>query len=126
VRTSDDPITLALAELLDSLGWRSHNDAQWDHLHAAKERIAALLAPKDGGPAIPIGSGDARDGTGMSLRDYLAAKAMQGIVSSIDSEENYERLRGHAKAQGLTLSQWIARDSYKQADAMLAVRGGGS
>ncbi len=29
-----------------------------------------------GGPAFPIGSGDMRDPTGMTLRDYFAAKAM--------------------------------------------------
>jgi hypothetical protein len=62
----------------------------------------------------------------MSLRDYFAAKAMQGIVGSIDSEESYDRLRGHARYVGLSLSQWIARDAYKQADAMLKAREAGS
>jgi hypothetical protein len=59
---------------------------------------------------------------GMSLRDYFAAKAMQGIVASIDSEENYQRLRGIAFDEGLSVSEWIARDAYKQADAMLKAR----
>lgn len=63
------------------------------------------------------------DSTGMSLRDYFAAKVMQGIVCSIDSEENYVRLAEHAQSSGLgTVSAWIARESYKQADAMLAAR----
>ncbi len=90
------------------------------------------MSAPNGVPAFPAplcASGFASDEPGergMSLRDYFAAKAMQGIVGSIDSEECYERLRGHAKASGLTVSQWIARDAYKQADAMLAERGGGA
>lgn len=56
------------------------------------------------------------------LRDEFAMAAMNGIVGSIDSEENYIRLRNHALAKGISLSQWIANDSYKQADAMLAAR----
>lgn len=59
---------------------------------------------------------------GMSLRDYFAAKAMQGMVASIDSQENLDRLRSWSKSQGMSLSEFIARDSYKQADAMIAVR----
>lgn len=57
-----------------------------------------------------------------TLRDSFAEKAMLGIVSSIDGEENYERLHGYAAALGLTLSEWIAREAYKQADAMLRTR----
>lgn len=59
---------------------------------------------------------------GMELRDYFAARAMAGIVSSIDSEENYRRLRTHANEEGMSVSQWIARDAYKQADAMMKER----
>jgi hypothetical protein len=101
---------------------------------------------EDGGPAFPVGdmqtahrvgmaatngtgrpeseyiAAAARATAGMTLRDYFAAKTMQGIVSSIDSEANYHRLHGHAHAQGLKVSEWIARDAYKQADAMLAAR----
>lgn len=55
----------------------------------------------------------------MTKREAFAMAAMQGIVSSIDSEENYQRLRGHAQAKGLTLSQWIARDAVKQAGALI-------
>lgn len=74
---------------------------------------------KTGGPAFPRQPGG---DTGMTIRDYFAAKAMQGIVSSIDGEANYQRLRGHAAGAGLSVSEWIARDSYKQADAMLKAR----
>ena len=81
---------------------------------------------RNSGPAFPchpdiIPRRD-RDFAGMTLRDYFAAKAMQGIVSSIDGEANYQRLRGHAAGAGLSVSEWIARDAYKQADAMLKAR----
>lgn len=77
-----------------------------------------------GGPAFPTTTehGFNCGEPGMTLRDYFAAKAMQGIVSSIDGEANYQRLRGHATDAGLSVSEWIARDAYKQADAMLKAR----
>lgn len=61
--------------------------------------------------------------SGMSLRDHFAGLAMQGIVSSIHSEEDYQRIWKLAQYGGLKVSEWIARDSYKQADAMLRARG---
>ncbi|OMT68750.1 hypothetical protein AQ764_14325 [Burkholderia pseudomallei] len=74
---------------------------------------------KDGGPAFPIADPfalDPRDkiemerlASGMSLRDYFAAKAMQGICA-------------HPNAWGLTVPQ-IAERAYLLADAMLRARG---
>ena len=87
---------------------------------------------KDGGPAFPVSTAEASEGhqdghntwqfPGMTLRDHFAGLAMQGIVGSIDSEDSYRRMRGHASAAGLSVSEWIARDAYKQADAMLKAR----
>lgn len=89
----------------------------------------------DGGPAFPVActhatatrycprcsGGVTKDG--LSVRDYFAAKAMQGMVGSIDSEANYQRLKSIAVRSGYkTVSEWIARDAYKQADAMLKAR----
>lgn len=47
---------------------------------------------------------------GMSLRDYFAAKAMDGLLAGL-------------LADGMDI-QWdsIAKDSYRQADAMLKAR----
>ncbi len=61
------------------------------------------------GPAFPIiiGAGRVRKDDGMSLRDYLAAKAMQGFAA----DPNY----------AATLEE-MAEWSYKWADAMLAER----
>ena len=75
-----------------------------------------------GGPAFPTNYRHRANDPGMTLRDYFAAKAMQGVVSSIATEDDYRRLSGHASASGLTVSEWIARDAFKQADAMLKAR----
>lgn len=48
---------------------------------------------------------------GMNLRDYFAAKAMQGILAS-----------GHACPDNAQHFANIAEDAYTQADAMLAER----
>lgn len=45
--------------------------------------------------------------TGMTLRDYFAAKAMHGIISGIDPQMNFEE---------------IAIRAYEYADAMIEVR----
>lgn len=87
---------------------------------------------KDGGPAFPVAGYDhqtfqpdnvaesVRLMSGMSMRQHYAGLAMQAMVSSISDEEGYLRLRDHALMDSMTVSQWIARDSFKQADAMLA------
>ena len=71
----------------------------------------------DGGPAFPRPAGDyngSRHGnssqTGMSLRDYFAAKALQGLLAFPGME--------YADAP----PEVAARDAYAMADAMLAAR----
>jgi hypothetical protein len=58
-----------------------------------------------GGPAFPTPTHNLKN-DGMTLRDYFAAKAMQGFV-----------------ANGNTNVQEIAQASYIVADAMLKARG---
>jgi hypothetical protein len=63
-----------------------------------------------GGPAFPqyvISNGGAFVDGGMTLRDYFAAKAMQGLLAG-------------TKTGSATV---LATDSYKMADAMLRARG---
>ena len=75
---------------------------------------------KDGGAAFPV-VGMAQLGTqeihaifqsGMTLRDYFAAKAMQGILA------------GPASREGVPIKEWMDAPvhAYKLADAMLAAR----
>ena len=66
-----------------------------------------------GGPAFPIERqtiAEQYGSVGMSLRDYFAAKAMQGMMVEV------EQPRCH----------YIAEVSYKMADAMLEARDGTS
>lgn len=59
-----------------------------------------------GGPAFPSPTDGMLDNEGMTLRDYFAAKAMQGFIAA-------GRFQGHASC---------AADSYAMADAMLKAR----
>jgi hypothetical protein len=66
-----------------------------------------------GGPAFPTAE-IFHDGVvytgGMTLRDYFAAKAMQGLTTTLDQTDEEP------------LWTVIATDSYKLADAMLKAR----
>lgn len=63
----------------------------------------------DGGPAFPAMHFDLTDNEhGMSLRDYFAAKAMQGVAA-----------RGWPKSMSM---DEVARDCWLMADAMLKAR----
>ena len=66
----------------------------------------------NGGPAFPRTGADGHTSpqSGMSLRDYFAAYAMNGICSS----RSHSDLNGHAIAS--------ARVAYNIADAMLKAR----
>ena len=69
----------------------------------------------DGGPAFPlqsIGPEFAPGYAGMTLRDYFAARAMQGMAAHPESDK--------WPADG------IAKAAYQQADAMLAARKAGT
>lgn len=69
---------------------------------------------KNGGPAFPQDHRD-KDGIGsqyfgMTLRDYFAAKAAQGIMASLKMSDD-------------CTPRDVALDSYDVADAMLKARG---
>ena len=64
-----------------------------------------------GGPAFPTGTGgNTPYSNGMTLRDYFAAKAMQGMLA-------------YAYFHPLAMEDGCARDAYVMADAMLKARG---
>ncbi|WP_459694323.1 hypothetical protein [Achromobacter xylosoxidans] len=74
----------------------------------------AATAPKinDGGPAFPIPNlQDDSDFNGMTLRDYFAAKAMQGMFAAF---KHWPRDYEHGE---------VGKHAYQAADAMLAARG---
>jgi len=59
------------------------------------------------GPAFPVQDASAWQGHGMTLRDYFAAKALQGMCSSL---------------AGAPDPQYDSMMAYKMADAMLKAR----
>lgn len=65
---------------------------------------------KDGMPAFPL-YGRIASNSGMTLRDYFAAKAMQGFLAA--------REAAHVGEDG---DKVLAQDAYICADAMLAER----
>ena len=84
-------------------------EVEWNKAQAA----IALKVPRSG---IPELDAMIRESRRLDAMEKIAA----AMVSSIDSAENYDRLRNHAGSLGLKVSQWIALDSVKQADALLA------
>lgn len=72
---------------------------------------------KDGGPAFPMPAneyGENGPNWGMTLRDYFAAKALQGLLYDTP---------GYEVAEGRDVRDQIAFDAYEYADAMLRARG---
>ena len=69
----------------------------------------------DGGPAFPVTTAVFNDMKGMTLRDYFAAKAMQGLLAA-NWCESYRELESSI---GWNM---VAADAYRMADAMLAER----
>lgn len=86
-----------------------------------------MTAKHDGGSAFPgekfiaypHGGGYSHRDGGMSLRDYFAAKAMQGLISS---ERSLKALNNAAYKNRLPLERVIAFGAYEMADAMLKAR----
>ena len=73
------------------------------------------IKTKDGGPAFPQLLGERYEPMsteGMSLRDYFAAKAMQGLMSYTFANDRYH---GDLKQ--------CAFEAYEIADTMLVARG---
>lgn len=73
------------------------------------------MTAQDGGPAFPVAedhkvAADIPWTCGMSLRDYFAAAAMQGLVST-----RWASSRTHDE---------LAAEAFRQADAMLRARSG--
>lgn len=71
----------------------------------------------DGGQAFAT---DRRDG--MSLRDWFAGLAMQGLLESMEDSGQACAILQVADDHELEVNQMIAEMAYKSADAMLAAR----
>ena len=89
-----------------------------------------MTEKNNGGPAFPIafqhhnvdGSISGQEWGGMMLRDYLAAKAMQGILANdVCMKQAINEATMGAGVYKATVAL-IAKRSYDYADAMLAAR----
>ena len=69
------------------------------------------MTKNTGGPAFAVAELANIKWEGMTLRDYFAAKAMQGIISSEQFGD-----------EEFVTPEMYARDAYKYADAMLKAR----
>lgn len=73
------------------------------------------MIEQTGGPAFPINVDSEMTCLGMTLRDYFAAKAMQGIISKmpfyLDEKQELEKILNS-----------ISKGAYSYADAMLKAR----
>ncbi|MBN9117492.1 MAG: hypothetical protein J0I36_20050 [Pandoraea sp.] len=71
---------------------------------------------KNGGPAFPW-CGDLNDcptiNLGMTLRDYFAAKAIQGLLARQFTKDERDR----------PFVEWVVEFSFEIADAMIVARG---
>jgi hypothetical protein len=89
------------------------------------------MSKSNGGPAFPFqrfhddGTPKVHDRSdGMTLRDYFAAKAMQGMLA-VPDDQRY----GDRADQSLSVEQWqawcvsgVVEHAYRVADAMLKAR----
>ena len=77
------------------------------------------MKDKTGGPAFPVGSGDMRDPTGMTLRDYFAAKGLEALMVNVTSELQSKHF---SIEKSLEIKRLYAEMCYAMADAMLKAR----
>ena len=70
------------------------------------------MSAGNGGPAFPYTNYSGFPESGMTLRDYFAAKAMQGLLAN-------PKLSEEIRKQGGAFGGWIESSSYGWADAML-------
>lgn len=74
----------------------------------------------DGGPAFPCSTPHSSEG--LSLRDYFAVHAMQGLVHDILIDQHWEDVLKQQDVAPEAFPEFLAHLSYVTADAMLAAR----
>lgn len=74
----------------------------------------------NGGPAFPVSSDNYANpySSGMNMRDYFAAKAMQAHITA-----SFQALAAQYANYPDVITRTIAKAAYKTADAMLKARG---
>ena len=80
------------------------------------------LKNKDGGPAYPINMDEFGIQPGMSLRDFFAAAALQGLLSNSNNVMLMALGRDAEQHNELRTSETYSREAYEVSDAMLKER----
>ena len=73
-------------------------------------------------PAFPTGTGVTPYSPGMTLRDYFAAKSLQGYISARGWHPDFTYPSDFNFDAGKRAADAVAVASYQYADAMLAAR----
>ena len=73
-----------------------------------------MTEKNDGGPAFPLPA-DTWSLTGMSLRDYFAAKAMQGLISACNSEGIWTGCGDKKMNDNMAITAYMVADSMLKA-----------
>jgi len=73
-------------------------------------------------PAFPTGTGVTPYNPGMTLRDYMAAKVLQGMLAAKGWHPDFMFLADFNFDAGQRAADAVAVAAYKYADAMLAAR----
>lgn len=78
----------------------------------------------DGGPAFPFAGSDGHvlNDSGMSLRDYFASHALNGLLSCPNDEPCVSTDRAGIEREQREFAAKMARFAYQYADAMIAER----
>ena len=82
----------------------------------------SMTTKHTGGPAFPMQYADDSWQSGMSLRDYFAAKVCAALMTVTSADHDYPNLDYQKTPGGQTLAERVAEISYRMADAMLAAR----
>ena len=73
-------------------------------------------------PAFPTGTGVTPYNPGMTLRDYMAAKALQGYISARGWHPDFTYPADFNFDAGKRAADAVAVSAYKWADAMIKAR----
>ncbi|NKX16233.1 hypothetical protein HGG75_10905 [Ochrobactrum pseudogrignonense] len=79
---------------------------------------------KTGGPAFPLENVGTEFQPGMTLRDYIAAKALQGFLSSRYVSDFIKEVGNFSTDSDVRRN--LATNAYLYADAMITAREGGA
>lgn len=87
-----------------------------------RERIRAALVEREQAEYFSKLKSAQSAMVNLTLRDYFAAKAMQGALSAASGEKFADALRERSRITGKSVAEVLAIDAYITADAMIAER----